>query len=209
MVQVRVAPAIKVIEENRDVIVGVKIRLTGSIAFYFGALTCLANIAGDGANEEEAYSRALEVARKVNLPLMTHHALSSVPLGGAGLTCPGSLSPGDIYTHTYHGWASTIMNPSSKKEVHEACMAARERGIIFDVGHGAGAFNWTVAETACVECGFYPDVISTDMHTVAGIWPCTCLLRHRQHMKDLRMIYQLSCPNFYTSRWELRILFDQ
>jgi dihydroorotase len=133
---------------------------------------------------------AKRVARAKNIPLMTHHALSSVDLHG----CPGSLAPGDIYTHTYHGWASTITptggSDAAKLTVHEACIAARkvglcgsgvevsslsvssssslthtQNGVIFDVGHGAGAFNWRVAEVAC-EQGFFPDVISTDLHMV-------------------------------------------
>jgi dihydroorotase len=96
---------------------------------------------------------------------MTHHALSSVDLSG----CPGRLAKGDIYTHTYHGWASTITPVaggtvgSGRLAVHEACLAARRGGVIFDVGHGAGAFNWRVAEMACGE-NFFPDVISTDLH---------------------------------------------
>lgn len=76
--------------------------------------------------QEVAYARAKRVAQAANLPLMTHHALSSVDLHG----CPGALSAGDIYTHTYHGWASTI-TPSSQDggkdlQVHAACLAARE-----------------------------------------------------------------------------------
>ena len=44
---------------------------------------------------------------------------------------------------------------------------ARKRGIIFDVGHGQGSFNWNVAEGVCCsgQSQFWPDVISTDLHT--------------------------------------------
>lgn len=43
---------------------------------------------------------------------------------------------------------------------------AREKGVIFDVGHGQGSFDWCVAENACSEHSkFWPDVISTDLHT--------------------------------------------
>lgn len=74
--KVQVAPAITAIEQNRDVIVGVKIRLT-------------ANIANDGQNEKLAFERALEVARRTGLPLMTHHALSSIEHEGDN-GCPVS-----------------------------------------------------------------------------------------------------------------------
>ena len=41
---------------------------------------------------------------------------------------------------------------------------ARERGVFFDIGHGQGSFNWTVAEI-CAHEGFWPDTISTDIHS--------------------------------------------
>ena len=66
---------------------------------------------------------------QVDLPLMTHHTFSSVPLS----ECPGRLRPGDIYTHCLHGFESTLITADG---VHEAATAARARGVIFDIGHG-------------------------------------------------------------------------
>lgn len=134
------------IEANRDRIVGVKIRLSDSIA-------------DDGRNEAETYRRALDAARALNLPLMVHHAFSVVPLAD----CPGKMVPGDIYTHMYHGFPSIIINPVNRK-VDAAVWHARERGILFDIGHGQGSFNWTVGELSAQE-GFWPDTISTDLHS--------------------------------------------
>jgi len=103
----------------------------------------------------------MKVAEATKLPLMTHHSLSSVPL----VDCPGALRKGDLYTHTYHGWDTTITDQEGLV-LNNACITARAKGVLFDVGHGAGAFNWTCAEAACTKQKFFPDVISTDLHKV-------------------------------------------
>ena len=111
---------------------------------------------------------------------MVHHAFSSIPIvfqnnsnnnnnsdnnnnnnnnnNSDGLTCPGSLLKGDIYTHMYH----SLVVENGK--VHPEYITARERGVVFDLGHGAGSFDWTIAEV-CAAQGFWPDTISTDLHT--------------------------------------------
>ncbi|GAA2094512.1 amidohydrolase/deacetylase family metallohydrolase [Streptomyces albiaxialis] len=71
------------------------------------------------------------------------------------------LRPGDLYTHAYSGLRGELgedgrLNPG----MHEG----RERGVLFDVGHGGGSFAWDVAVPAMKE-GFAPDTISTDLHT--------------------------------------------
>ena len=134
------------IEQNRDVLVGVKIRLSASIA-------------DQGRNEAEAYRRALGASQALRLPLMVHHALSTVSIDD----CPGLMRAGDIYTHAYHGFTSSIVDAATRKP-HRAVMEARERGVLFDIGHGQGSFNWTVAEI-CAREGFWPDTISTDIHS--------------------------------------------
>jgi dihydroorotase len=134
------------VEQNRDVLVGVKIRLSASIA-------------DEGRNEAEAYSRALEASQSLRLPLMVHHALSTVAIDH----CPGRMRSGDIYTHAYHGFPSSIVDSLTRKP-HRAVIQARERGVLFDIGHGQGSFNWTVAEI-CAREGFWPDTISTDIHS--------------------------------------------
>ena len=135
---------VECIESNRDLIVGVKIRLSKSLA-------------DNGKNEAESYLRALEAARAVNLPLMVHHTLSTIPLED----CPGKMDQGDIYTHTYNGYHSTIVQ-ASNRQLDPVVWAARQKGILFDVGHGQGSFNWTVAELSLNQ-GFKPSTISTDL----------------------------------------------
>lgn len=135
---------VECVEANRDLAVGVKIRLTASLA-------------DGGRHEAEAFARALRAAETVRLPLMVHHVLSSVPYGA----CPGELRPGDIYTHCFHGHANGILDSGRLREEVEA---ARARSVLFDTGHGQGSFDWGVAE-ACAKLGFWPDTISTDLHT--------------------------------------------
>lgn len=133
------------VNANRDLIAGVKVRLSASLA-------------DEGRNEAEAYRRALDAARAVRLPLMVHHTLSTVSLAD----CPGKMAAGDIYTHTYHGFRSTIIR--SDGQLDPAVHAAREKGVLFDVGFGQGSFNWTVAEMSFQQ-GFWPDTISSDLHS--------------------------------------------
>jgi dihydroorotase len=70
------------------------------------------------------------------------------------------LRPGDIYTHAYLR-AVPMLDDNGK--VLPYLFAAQKRGVIFDVGHGAGSFAWTQAIPA-VKQGFYPNSISTDLH---------------------------------------------
>jgi dihydroorotase len=70
------------------------------------------------------------------------------------------LRAGDIYTHCYSGHREELL-PDGK--INPAMFAARKRGVIFDVGFGAGSFYWYVAVPAYQQ-GFPPDTISTDLH---------------------------------------------
>ena len=135
------------IEANRDLLVGVKVRLSASIA-------------DNGRNEALAYRQAREAAAAAGTPLMVHHSFSTVPVEEA----PGHMRRGDVYTHCYHGYESTIIDPDTHA-IHPSVTEARERGVLFDIGHGMGAFNWTVAEI-CAARNFWPDAVSTDMHSL-------------------------------------------
>ncbi len=70
------------------------------------------------------------------------------------------MRPGDVHTHMY-GWH--IAQLDENKKVHDYMWRARERGVLFDVGHGAGSF-WFRVVAPCMEQGFGPDTISTDVH---------------------------------------------
>jgi dihydroorotase len=70
------------------------------------------------------------------------------------------MRPGDIHTHVY---ARHFPILNDKNEPADFMYEARERGIIFDVGHGAGSF-WFRQAVPAMANGFYPDSISTDLH---------------------------------------------
>jgi dihydroorotase len=133
------------IEANRDRIVGVKVRIGGIVTGDLGL----------GALE-----LALEAAEKVGLPLMTH--IGTPPPSYADVV--DLLRPGDILTHCYRPEPNSAIGPGGK--VLDAVRKARERGVLFDIAHGMGAFGYATAEAALKD-GFKPDLISSDVHVIA------------------------------------------
>lgn len=133
------------IEANRDRIVGVKVRIGGPVTDKLGL----------GALE-----LALEAADKVGLPLMTH--IGTAPPSYADVV--SMLRPGDILTHCYRPAPNAALDDDGK--VLDAVLAARARGVLFDIAHGMGAFGYTIAEGA-LRAGFPPDLISSDVHVIA------------------------------------------
>lgn len=84
------------------------------------------------------------------------------------------LRPGDVFCHVYHGTGNTILLPDGT--VEPGVLAARERGVLFDVAAGRGNFSLAVAQRA-IDQGFLPDTISTDVtlqnwhNPIAGTLP--------------------------------------
>lgn len=142
-----VPSAVKCIEAHREEIVGVKVRLTASLAD------------NDATKERAALKAALEVRDKTGLPCFVHHVMSSIPLD----ELLSQLKAGDVLTHIYHGMGDGGFT-AEEGAPGRALREARERGIKLDVGHGSGCFMWRVAEPACVQHHFWPDSISTDIH---------------------------------------------
>jgi dihydroorotase len=142
------AHCVDMINQNRDVIVGIKVALARSWASQYPG--------GYEAGEKAGFAAAREASELAGVPLMTHHTFSSVPLA----ECPGKLRKGDIYTHSLHGFESTIIQPDGS--VDPDVLLAKQRGVVFDCGHGTGSFSWTVAEAALAG-GLGVDVISTDI----------------------------------------------
>ena len=141
-----VETAVRMIEANRDRILGVKVRLSNFLA-------------ADGKNELQALLRAREAAEAVRLPLMVHSPLSSIPME----RILDELRPGDILTHCLHGHgAGGIMSDDLK--VLPAVRKKVEQGLRLDVGHGRGSFTFRVARAA-LEQGVVPGTISSDLHT--------------------------------------------
>jgi dihydroorotase len=83
------------------------------------------------------------------------------------------LRPGDILTHCYSGFpnlAGDFTNIVQDGRLLPAALAAKQRGVIFDIGHGGGSFDYTVAEAA-IQQGCPPDTISSDIHVFSGNTP--------------------------------------
>jgi dihydroorotase len=141
MSRANVALAQGAIARNRDIVVGVKARLSNNVA---------------GANDLEALRRAQEAAAPFNLPVMIHVGQNYSPLRAI---LP-LLKRGDIVTHVYAPGMNGILD--DKGILFPDVMAARRRGIIFDFGNGVNDhFDWDTVEKATRQ-GLWPDTISTD-----------------------------------------------
>jgi len=136
---------VRVINANRDLIVGVKVRVGR----------------GAGGNSGVApLDMALEIAEEVGLPVMAH--LDHPP--PSRLEVLSRLRRGDVITHCFRPFPNAPVHADGRirEEVHEA----RRRGVIFDIGHGGGSFGFRTAEHM-LEAGFLPDVISSDVHALS------------------------------------------
>src|SRR3981081_4376773 len=83
------------------------------------------------------------------------------------------LRPGDVLTHAYSGAPNiggAFTNIVQDGRLLPAASAAKQRGVAFDVGHGGGSFDFTVAEVA-IPAGCTPDTISSDIHVFSGNSP--------------------------------------
>ena len=134
------------IARHRDVVVGVKARLSANVA---------------GPNDLEALRRAQEAAEPFNLPVMVHVGQNYSPMRAI---LP-LLKRGDIVTHLYAPGAHGILD--EKGNLFPDVAAARRRGIIFDFGNGVtDHFDWATLERATTQ-GFWPDTISTDWNVMS------------------------------------------
>jgi dihydroorotase len=139
-----VAAARGAIARNRDVVVGIKARLSENVA---------------DVNDLEALRRAQEAARPFGLPVMIHIGQSVSPLRAI---LP-LLKRGDIVTHMYAPAPNGILDDNGR--IFPDVLAARRRGVLFDFGNGvADHFNWEVVERSMKQ-GFAPDTFSTDWNT--------------------------------------------
>src|SRR5215467_1697599 len=129
------------IAANRDFVVGVKARLSRDVA---------------GPNDFEVLKRAQEAASAFNLPVMIHMGQTNSPLS----KLLPLLKRGDIVTHMFAPPPNSIVDDSG--HILPEVLAARRRGVWFDVGNGvAGHMRWDVVDQV-MKAGFWPDTFSTD-----------------------------------------------
>jgi dihydroorotase len=136
-----VASASDAIRRNPEIIAGVKARLSRDVA---------------GVNDFEVLRRAQEVASSFHLPVMIHMGQTISPLP----KLLALLKPGDIVTHMFAPPPNSIFDDNG--HILPEVIAARRRGVRFDVGNGrTGHLRWDSAERV-LKAGFLPDTISTD-----------------------------------------------
>ncbi len=137
--------AARVIEANRDRILGVKARIDANTTRGVGI---------------RPLQLARQLADSLHLPLMVHINNGPPTLEEVAAL----LRPGDILTHCSTGGTMRIITPDGK--VQPAIRALREQGLVLDIGHGTGSFSFAVAEALLAE-GIVPDTISSDIHQLA------------------------------------------
>jgi len=127
------------IKERKDMLVGVK-------------------VAHFEANSWEAIKRGKKAAEDSETFMM----VDQNPISGRNMEelLTKYMTSGDILTHVY-AWGKPILDRN--KKVYDYFFDARKKGILFDLGHGAGSFSFSMAKPA-VDQGFLPDTISTDHH---------------------------------------------
>jgi dihydroorotase len=138
--------AAKVATENRDLIVGLKVRISRKNT-------------GPGTNDIEAMRRARLAADEARIPLMVHIGDSNAPLK----EYLALMNQGDIVTHVYNPKANTLLDTNGK--LLPEVLEARERGVLFDLGPGQPSFSFAVAEK-CLAQGFVVDTISSDTNSL-------------------------------------------
>ncbi len=128
------------IAKNRELIVGVKARLSREVA----------------ADDHEVLRRAQEAVSTFNLPVMIHMGQTVSPLP----KLLALLKPGDIVTHMFAPPPNSIVDEAGR--ILPEVLAARRRGVWFDVGHGrTGHLRWDIVDRV-LQAGFWPDTFSTD-----------------------------------------------
>ena len=135
---------VEVANANKDLIIGIKVRI-GRVA--------------SGPSGIAPLDIALQVADETGLPMMVH--IDEPPPSYEAVV--ERLRPGDVLTHCFRPFPNAPMDVRGR--VKPAVLAARERGVLFDIGHGKGSFAWKTAR-AMMAAGFAPDVISSDVHTL-------------------------------------------
>jgi dihydroorotase len=150
--------AAKAVAENADMVLGIKVRMSENV------------IAKNGL---EPLKRAIAACERAGTggKIMCH--IGGVETRELMTQILDMLRPGDILTHAYSGApniAGAFTNIVQDGRLLPAALAAKQRGVIYDVGHGGGSFDFSVAEPAIAQ-GCPPDTISSDVHVFSGNTP--------------------------------------
>ena len=154
----QVDAAARALAENADMVIGIKVRMSENVIAKHGV---------------EPLKRAILACEKAGggAKVMCHIGGVETPQLMSQIL--DLLRPGDILTHAYSGAPNiggAFTNIVQDGKLLPAALAAKQRGVIFDVGHGGGSFDYTVAEPA-IQQGCPPDTISSDIHVFSGNTP--------------------------------------
>ena len=147
--------AARVIAENNDVVLGIKVRMSDN------------NIAKHGL---EPLKRAIEACELSGTSANVMCHIGGQETGHLTGQILDVLRPGDILTHCYTGNANLrrrATNLIQGGKLLPAALYAKQRGVVFDVAHGGGSFDFRVADAA-IQQGLLPDTISSDVHTYSS-----------------------------------------
>jgi dihydroorotase len=136
--------AAEVANANRDLIVGIKVRVGARAS---------------GRSGTVPLDIALQVAEEVGMPVMAH--IDEPPPSYEEVIA--RLRPGDVLTHAFRPYPNAPA--TAQGTVKQAVLEARRRGVLFDIGHGKGSFAFKTAR-AMLANGFLPDTISSDVHAL-------------------------------------------
>lgn len=134
----------EVADANRDLIVGIKVRV---------------GLHASGEQGSAPLNIALQVAEEVGMPLMCH--IDHPPPSYEEVLA--MLRPGDVLTHAFRPFPNSPA--TAQGTVKSEVLAARKRGVLFDIGHGKGSFSFKTTR-AMLANGFMPDTISSDVHAL-------------------------------------------
>jgi dihydroorotase len=144
--------------ENPDFLIGVKVRMSENVIFKHGI---------------EPLKRGIQACEMCGWPAKMMVHIGGVETKGLMTDILDILRPGDVLTHCYSGapnMSGVFTNIVQDGKLLPAAVSAKQRGVIFDVAHGGGSFDFTVAEVA-IPGGCTPDTISSDIHVFSGNSP--------------------------------------
>jgi dihydroorotase len=155
----RTEDAARALAENSDIAIGIKVRMSENV------------IAKNGMEPLKRAIKACEISGVAGAKVMCH--IGGVENRQLMTDILDALRPRDILTHCYSGAPNLrddFTNIVQDGKLLPAALEAKRRGVHFDVGHGGGSFDYTVAEVA-IPAGCTPDTISSDMHVFSGNSP--------------------------------------
>jgi dihydroorotase len=150
--------AARAVAENADFVLGVKVRMSENVIARHGL---------------EPLKRAISACERSGVPARVMCHIGGVADRALMPQILDLLRPGDVLTHCYSGApniAGDGTNIVQDGKLLPAALAAKKRGVLFDIGHGGGSFDYTIAEAAIAQ-GCPPDTVSSDIHVFSGNTP--------------------------------------